>query len=270
MLFGQNGYNYGSVVTGTKSIHLTVTANSCVTCHMQTRTNGSSIHSNHEMKMDSAGVDFVGACKSCHPQATTSFSQIPAKADHDGDGTVEGFIDEINGLMAALKAKLPKDATGEPTTAYPADTLKVKNRPDLIQGLWNYYFIKNDFSYGIHNPAYSVALLKASIAAITTGVERVDQTVPKEYSLGQNYPNPFNPETWINFSLPTRQLVTLEVFDLLGKRVVTLVNETKESGNYKLRWDGLSSGGDRLPSGVYVYRLQAGEFSFAKKMVMLK
>ncbi len=96
--------------------------------------------------------------------------------------------------------------------------------------------------------------------------------IPEKYSLGQNYPNPFNPITSIKFNvarmdsdLRRNDRVTLKVFDLLGKEVKTLVNEVLQPGTYSVRFDA----GD-LPSGVYFYRLTAGDFSETKKLILLK
>jgi tetratricopeptide (TPR) repeat protein len=88
---------------------------------------------------------------------------------------------------------------------------------------------------------------------------------PKEYSLNQNYPNPFNPTTTIKYDLPAEGLVTLEVFDLLGKKITTLVNEIKPVGTYELVFNASS-----LASGVYIYKLQAGSFVSSRKMILLK
>jgi hypothetical protein len=77
-------------------------------------------------------------------------------------------------------------------------------------------------------------------------------TGPPGYSLLDNYPNPFNPATNIRFSLPARELVTLKVYDALGREVSTLVNSVKDPGTYTVRFDG-----SRLASGVYFYRLEA-------------
>ncbi|MEW6507331.1 MAG: N-acetylmuramoyl-L-alanine amidase [Bacteroidota bacterium] len=90
-------------------------------------------------------------------------------------------------------------------------------------------------------------------------------SVPKEYSLIQNYPNPFNPTTTISYSIPQPEFVSLKVFDLLGREVATLVNEAKSPGNYKVKFDG-----SNLPSGVYLYRMQAGKFSESRKLMLLK
>ena len=127
-----------------------------------------------------------------------------------------------------------------------------------------------DRSKGVHNPAYAIALLQASLAAITTSVERMDANIPGSYALGQNYPNPFNPTTTISFSLPQRSTVRLDIYNILGKQVTTLVNESREVGNWNVEWNGLDRNHQHIASGVYFYRLQAGSFVSVKKMVMLK
>lgn len=89
--------------------------------------------------------------------------------------------------------------------------------------------------------------------------------VPEKIVLYQNYPNPFNPMTVIRFSLPRRENVTLEVFDVLGRDVAMLVNEQMDAGEHSVVFD--ASG---LTGGVYFYRLQAGKFVSLKKMVLIR
>ena len=91
------------------------------------------------------------------------------------------------------------------------------------------------------------------------------ETLPTEMSLSQNYPNPFNPETKIRFSIVSTQHATLTVYDLLGRRVATLVDEKKAPGRYEVAF-----GGARLASGVYIYRLTAGSYVETRKMLLLK
>lgn len=86
-----------------------------------------------------------------------------------------------------------------------------------------------------------------------------------DYSLSDNYPNPFNPLTAINYSLEENGFVTLKVFDVLGKEINTLVNEQKEAGSYSVNFDASD-----LPSGIYFYTIQSGNFSDSKKMILLK
>jgi len=98
-----------------------------------------------------------------------------------------------------------------------------------------------------------------------TSVEDEAASVPSEFSLWQNYPNPFNPSTTIRFDLPKSSFVTLQVYDLLGNEVATLVNEFRLAGSHKIDWTVRG-----LPSGLYFYRLQAGVFVDTKKLVVMK
>ncbi len=95
--------------------------------------------------------------------------------------------------------------------------------------------------------------------------------VPDEFMLMQNYPNPFNPETRIQYGLPKASEVSLQVFNIRGQLVRTLVQETKPAGFYTVTWDGRDERGVQVPSGTYIYRLQAGEaFTKTQKMTLLK
>jgi hypothetical protein len=89
--------------------------------------------------------------------------------------------------------------------------------------------------------------------------------VPADFVLQQNYPNPFNPSTNINFSLPKSAFVKLQVLDVLGNEVATLINGRLEAGPHQV-----SFAPQKLSSGVYFYRLQAGDFSTMKKMVLMQ
>ena len=89
--------------------------------------------------------------------------------------------------------------------------------------------------------------------------------LPKEFSLGQNYPNPFNPVTNVQFSIASRQLTILKVYDVLGQEVSTLVDEVKEPGKYTVSWDA-----GKLASGVYIYSITAGSFSERRKMLLIR
>jgi hypothetical protein len=92
-----------------------------------------------------------------------------------------------------------------------------------------------------------------------------DRPVPTGFVLEQNYPNPFNPSTTIRYAVPARSRVTLTVFNPLGQRVVTLVDGEREAGYHEERFDG--SG---LTSGVYLYRLTAGDYVQARRFVLLR
>lgn len=96
-------------------------------------------------------------------------------------------------------------------------------------------------------------------------VKDVGSNIPLEYALRQNYPNPFNPTTKINFVIPAASFVELKVYDILGREVATLLNEEKPAGYYDVDFDASA-----LPSGIYLYQLNAGNFSETKKMMLLK
>ncbi|UCH65509.1 MAG: T9SS type A sorting domain-containing protein [Ignavibacterium sp.] len=101
--------------------------------------------------------------------------------------------------------------------------------------------------------------------ATPTRIETEDTIIPSELSVGQNYPNPFNPLTKIKFSIPQKSNVIIKVFDILGNEIKTLVNAEKPTGTYEITWYAES-----LPSGIYFYRLQAGDYIETKKMVLLR
>ena len=108
----------------------------------------------------------------------------------------------------------------------------------------------------------------------TVDIKKDLDKVPVEFNLEQNYPNPFNPETTISYRIQTAGNVTLKVYDLLGREVATLVNELKQPGSYNSQFSILNSPNgslrDQFTSGVYFYRLQAGNYASTKKMILLK
>jgi len=94
--------------------------------------------------------------------------------------------------------------------------------------------------------------------------------IPAAYSLEQNFPNPFNPETTIKYQLAGKQEVSLRVFNLIGQEVATLVNAAQEAGVYRVRWNGANQLGQRVASGIYLFRLKAGDFTMTRKMILMK
>ena len=95
-------------------------------------------------------------------------------------------------------------------------------------------------------------------------------TVPARFELSQNFPNPFNPSTTIKYYTPKNSFVTLKVYDMLGREVTSLVNEQMSPGYHEVDWNGMDSKGESVSSGVYIYRLTAGNFTQTKKMNLLK
>jgi len=93
---------------------------------------------------------------------------------------------------------------------------------------------------------------------------------PTKFGLQQNYPNPFNPETVMKFSVPQDCWVSLKVFNLLGQVVTTLVDEQKSAGEYAVQWNGKNQQGQDVASGVYFYRIKAGDYESVKRMTLLR
>jgi len=97
-----------------------------------------------------------------------------------------------------------------------------------------------------------------------------NETLPEGFALSQNYPNPFNPSTTIDFTLPQAAQVTLRIFNINGQRVRTLIEGERSAGTHRVEWDATSDSGRQLASGVYLYRLSAGDQVATKKMTLLK
>lgn len=100
---------------------------------------------------------------------------------------------------------------------------------------------------------------------LSAGMKNGKRDLPGSFCLEQNYPNPFNPSTKISYSIPEGRLVKLTVYDILGREITALVNEYKPKGSYIVEYNA-----GHLPSGVYIYTIQAGEFSYSKKLVLLR
>jgi hypothetical protein len=102
------------------------------------------------------------------------------------------------------------------------------------------------------------------------GIAEGNDGVPGEYALSQNYPNPFNPTTSIHFALPSRGMVKLVVYDLIGQEVRTLAQAPFTSGEHTVAWDGRDNNGELVNSGIYFYRLETGQFNETRKLTFLK
>ena len=126
---------------------------------------------------------------------------------------------------------------------------------------------------GVYNPTddrrngFSVRCVKNTPADVND-IDRAK--LPGAFCLTQNYPNPFNPTTIIEYSVPTRAHVSVEIFNILGQQVRSLVDEMKSAGRYRTEWNGTDAEGHSVATGVYLYRFKAGGFVETKKMVLLK
>lgn len=115
--------------------------------------------------------------------------------------------------------------------------------------------------------APAIFIMEGSLKPV--GIEDGDGVV-RSFKLLQNYPNPFNPETSITFSLPVAGVVQLDIFNLLGQKVRTLVNGLREASVHTVQWNGKNDAGVQVPSGLYFYRIKAEGFTDTKRMLLLK
>ncbi|WP_457566131.1 T9SS type A sorting domain-containing protein, partial [Caldithrix abyssi] len=109
-------------------------------------------------------------------------------------------------------------------------------------------------------------------ANVPTGIENNWKVITAEdYVLKQNYPNPFNPTTTIEFYLPIKKQISLTIYNALGQKVKTLINnEVLSAGNHALQWDGTNDAGAKVASGMYIYELKYGNFKQQKRMMLMK
>lgn len=243
----------------------------CVNCHMagedKVDAEGNIILvGGHSWNMnDAEGNDNVEACAPCHGYIGETFDSkkfyFNGNADHDGNGIEEGLQLEVKGLMEKLALLLPP--VGEIDVSLTDTSLA----PEVFKAGYVYFWVEEDRSLGVHNPAFTVALLKEAIKNVggITSIDFPESSLPNVYKLSQNYPNPFNPVTMIEFSIKEAGNVKLVIYDVLGKEVQTLVNEEMAAGSYKAQFDGAA-----LASGIYFYRIEAGTFTDLKKMMLLK
>jgi hypothetical protein len=168
------------------------------------------------------------------------------------------FAMDVRDENDARIARLIKDAPAAPKMA--AAPLRV--------GRAHFYPTNNWYVAPFRGKIDNVKLYNYAQSGIT-GVATQTQA-PLEFNLAQNYPNPFNPTTEIEFVLPKYQQVSLVVYDMLGRKVKTLVNDARHAGEHRVTWNGTNELGTSVASGVYVYRLASGSMSKVHKMMLLR
>ncbi len=167
-------------------------------------------------------------------------------------------------------------ATGTFETSVPNDSLPGRILKSTNSGLSWYVdtvfanlsrFIS--LSFADQNTGYAVGgngvILKTTTGGNPIGIQQISSEVPKTFSLSQNYPNPFNPSTKIKFALPKAAFTKISIYDVLGREASVIVNEQLNAGSYEINWNA-----ENLPSGVYFYKIESGDFTDSKKMILVK
>lgn len=184
-------------------------------------------------------------------------TKVPLLAGEVVNADQGGKCASVNSIIAKLPQTLPN--------SYVISSKGCTDAPD------NLHF--NSAGYRELGKRYALQMISL-LKNQTTGVDESKLKISDNYQLQQNYPNPFNPTTIISYQLPNAEYVSLKIYDVLGNEVATLVNEYQQPGSYQFTFNGQSDSQmpkrGRLSSGIYLYRLHAGEHSITKKMLMVK
>ena len=192
-------------------------------------------------------------------------------------------LDESTQNVKAIDLELRYDATqvsiSDLTTALPKDWMVAQNTKDGVMqvamagttpitagefGQFTVNFTDKKASASLNGSVTLNETVNRNLSGLTV------KNVPNEYALNQNYPNPFNPTTTIEYQLPEDTRVNVSIYNMVGKKVKTLVSESKEAGYHEIQWDATNEFGSKVSAGVYFYRITTGEFSKTHKMVLIK
>ena len=175
-------------------------------------------------------------------------------------GIAPPTISTTGGLIATIMFKISNFA---PVSSIPIDSINIDSAIGSGINFYEAVELSDKSGQFVVHPEFELGMVNV---VLSTGIkDDIKQGLPVSFALDQNYPNPFNPVTTIQYSVPKAGMVTLEVFNILGQRIRTLVNEFQSSGVYEIEFDGKNH-----PSGIYFYRLTKGKSSLTKKMVMIK
>jgi len=189
-----------------------------------------------------------------YPNASLSFIDAAASGELDQE---MGFIAsrEIDGIVQ-VDASIIREVFSQ-------------------EGVFAYLHFEKDDAFDSGSIGFISAIARNSgnidiPVELSTFADHRETGKPVTFHLSQNYPNPFNPVTTIEYQLPENAHVSIVVYNILGEKVAELVRENQESGYYSVEWDGRMHNNMSAPSGLYIYRIQAGEYTEAKRMMLLK
>lgn len=174
----------------------------------------------------------------------------------------------LGGNLYDLALKITQSSNSNPSFFTMPIQIKVNSSTgDTIITVFNNAQVQN-FNITVANEPISITVdpnnwILKTINSVVVGIE--DEMQPQTFSLEQNYPNPFNPVTKIKFTLASNEYTTLKVYDIIGKEITTLVNNQMEKGHYEINFDA-----SNLPSGVYLYTLNAGGYKETRKMILMR
>ena len=153
-------------------------------------------------------------------------------------------------------------------------TIPSNQQTNLFARIYGVTELINDTTYAANievisnDPFHASIIIPVEVTVVTDIEEKLP--VPTTYAVSQNYPNPFNPETTIKFQLPRISDVKLEIYNILGQMIITLVNYRMAPGYHRVVWDGHNSSGEQVSGGIYIYRFKANNYHIVQKMILLK
>ncbi|MFH1214692.1 MAG: S8 family serine peptidase [Candidatus Neomarinimicrobiota bacterium] len=216
-----------------------------------------------------------------------------------GQDRVTLYVGHVNEPFDSLKVTIVVVPVNDPPTAKflaakTNNTVTFTDQSDdsrdsegaIVKWLWNF---GDDQTSSEQNPTHVYAAINTYTVTLTvtdngnastqTSQDVVisnllaiasEAVLPSNFELAQNFPNPFNPITTIRYALPERSTVRLTIYDMLGKEVRTLVNQAEDAGYKSVQWNGLDQRGQMISTGIYIYKIQAGNFTQTKKMIFMK
>ncbi len=212
-----------------------------------------------------AGIPSITMASSSYPVIMDGLGSLARQAG-DAHGVAFGGVESVSGTITLHYSNSDVESSEQELT------LEVHRFDDSVMQ-WSAMggsvdTFHNEVVHGITEPGV-YALFSTSVP---TGVNDPPSqgNLPQRFELSQNYPNPFNPVTTISYSVASPSQVTIEVFNILGRKVRTLVDEMKQAGSYRIEWNGHDEAGKPVSTGVYLYRFSAGDVMQTKKMLLLK
>ncbi|MBN2200492.1 T9SS type A sorting domain-containing protein [bacterium] len=191
----------------------------------------------------------------------------PAYAGHGRPGlSVRPAGTAAAGLPAGFclyRSRTPDDLrTGQCVDTVGAATLSYADSPDVAD--LYYYHVTALYGEGESGPS------NESRVTVDTGRRTDGESTPGQFELLQNYPNPFNTTTTIRYRVPERAFVRIEIYNVLGHRVKTLVRQAKDAGSHRVTWEGAGDSGTGAPTGLYICTMKTGQFFRARKILLLR
>jgi hypothetical protein len=174
------------------------------------------------------------------------------------------FLDKYNGWFTGDRGRIWKTTDGGETWSFQNTNVLETLGNIIILRKEKIAYIFGGRTYGYVSYVRPFSLLRADLSDISEA-KAYSENVSEEFYLSQNYPNPFNPTTSIGYGIPTNDLVTIKVFDLLGREITTLIEEKQTKGDHSVSWNATS-----FTSGIYFCRLQSGKFTKTKKLLFMK